>query len=469
MRAVRALPLLAALAFLPACSSTKEPPPGAQVVAPPDAGPDAAVVRHLGRVLSQQANLTLGLYFTPKPKIDPKEALARSCAVQARAFARVDSIPALLRAPGFAMMPRRNPSDDALEPQFIAFAGIELSAAQIEALPHSDPGATITLVGPVTERWRLVRAADELLDCLAEATGGVVFDGDTRQLFTLDAFRRRRLAGWKDGRSSLSSQYVTHIYPDGDYLRLVTLGLDRFGLPDLVLNQSLRTEASRAEALIRLVAMALEQPGVSVDDGFLDLDLDAPWARGLLTSGGLGADAQRKARIGLVEGTRDAGDSQNRLWELRFDDFPGATPQERQSAAFTRLFGAAYDKLMLANHQGGELAAASQRARAQLPKIKKRFAAGLEPGERFLVKAPFEVGGENGGHEYMWIEVVSWNAGVLAGALGNEPDHIPTLHKGASVKVAEKDVYDWIIVHEDGTEEGNETTRVLEQQERGGK
>ena len=97
--------------------------------------------------------------------------------------------------------------------------------------------------------------------------------------------------------------------------------------------------------------------------------------------------------------------------------------------------------------------------------MKTRFQAGLATGERLLVKAPFEVGGDEGGHEYMWIEIVSWKAGTLAGTLANEPDHIPKLHQGASVQVAEKDVYDWTLVHADGSTEGDETTRVLEQQE----
>jgi uncharacterized protein YegJ (DUF2314 family) len=473
MRAMRASGLRAAAAAilsltvaLAACSSPKSKS-GAQVVSAPDAGPDAAAApAALGPVLAKQASLPFGLYFTPTPKMDPKDALAKSCASQAKAFTRVDSIPALFGATGMAMWASRNPADDALEPDFVAFAAVDLSPAQIAALPKSEPGASLTFVAPAAEHWRLVRAAYELMDCLADATGGVVYDESTRQLFALASFRQRRLGEWKDGHSALAAHYVTHVYPDGDFLRLVTLGLDRFGLPELVLNQALRSDGDRAEALVRLVAMALEQPGVQVAGGVVDIDLDAPWVAPVANAAALGAGATRKARFHLVPGKHEPGDAEDRLWEISFDGFPGADLHERQSAAFKQLFGIV-DRTMLAKHNDDALIAARDAARARLPAVKKRFNAGLGPGERLLVKAPFAVTGKEVGTEYMWLEVVSWKGTEIRGVLANEPEHIPDLHQGVAVKVEQKELYDYALWHADGTYEGDETTKILEQQERG--
>jgi uncharacterized protein YegJ (DUF2314 family) len=471
MRAVRAfLPIVlaASAALLPGCSSKKEAAKGAHVVAPPDAGPDAAVAEAaLGPARDERATLTMGLYFTPAPKVDPKTALATTCAARAKAFERVDSAAALVAAKGLAMKPDRHPAGD--EPpsvEALRFVGVGLSPAQIEAVQKSEPAVAIIFVAPAAERWHALRAAYELVDCLAEATDGLVFDASTYQLFARDAFRAHRLEGWKDGTSAPRPHINAHYYAEETgYLRGITLGMDRFALPDLVVNGFTRSDGPSATILVDLVAATLEHEGALVDGRFVDVDLDAPWLAGLVPADGLGAGATRKARFRIGVAAREDGDSDNRLWEIRFDGFPGAALQERQNAAFTQLFGAAADKVMAANHDDGALAAASAHARAQLPAVKNRFQAGLETGERLLVKAPFEVGGEEGGHEYMWIEIVSWKAGTLAGTLANEPDHIPKLHQGASVQVAEKDVYDWTLVHADGSTEGDETTRVLEQQE----
>jgi uncharacterized protein YegJ (DUF2314 family) len=113
-----------------------------------------------------------------------------------------------------------------------------------------------------------------------------------------------------------------------------------------------------------------------------------------------------------------------------------------------------------------ELKASSRRARAKLPSLRAAFNAGLAPGEFIQVKAPFET--PDGGREWMWVEVTAWDGDTITGLLKNEPFNIPDLHGGQSVQVSQAEVFDYIRRFPDGTQEGNETSKLIERQNRGG-
>jgi uncharacterized protein YegJ (DUF2314 family) len=104
--------------------------------------------------------------------------------------------------------------------------------------------------------------------------------------------------------------------------------------------------------------------------------------------------------------------------------------------------------------------AASRRAVEQLPALRQKFSGGLAPGEHVMVKGPFKK--PDGGQEWMWIEVTSWQGSRIRGLLRNEPTGIPGLHAGETVEVAESDVFDYIHTLPDGTQVGNETGKLIE-------
>ena len=101
-----------------------------------------------------------------------------------------------------------------------------------------------------------------------------------------------------------------------------------------------------------------------------------------------------------------------------------------------------------------------QEIAGELRGLPSRPALLREPGERLLVKAPFEVP-DGGGEEWMWVEVTAWKGDVIHGLLMNRPHRIPDLEPGAKVTVKEGDVFDYMHEHEDGTLEGNETGELI--------
>ena len=107
-----------------------------------------------------------------------------------------------------------------------------------------------------------------------------------------------------------------------------------------------------------------------------------------------------------------------------------------------------------------ELLEASKAANAKLPGLREAFRRGLQPGEYIQVKAPFAT--PDGGTEWMWVEVTSWDGDVISGLLKNEPANIPSLHGGQLVTVSQSKVFDYIRRGADGREDGNETGRILQ-------
>jgi uncharacterized protein YegJ (DUF2314 family) len=173
--------------------------------------------------------------------------------------------------------------------------------------------------------------------------------------------------------------------------------------------------------------------------------------------GSLKSNAKAVARLSLMQGTAEEGDPRNRLIEIAFDRYPGKDVHARQDALISALFGWE-DSIKRIRHDGA-LEAASKRAKARLPALRKAFAKGLAPGEYIQVKAPFAT--PNDSNEWMWVEVTEWKGRRIRGLLKNEPFDIPGLHGGQIVQVQEEKVFDYIRRYPSGKEEGNETGRII--------
>ncbi len=104
---------------------------------------------------------------------------------------------------------------------------------------------------------------------------------------------------------------------------------------------------------------------------------------------------------------------------------------------------------------------ASALVAADLPGVKARFLAGLPAGTLLAVKHGFP--NNASGHEYMWVRVDSWAGDRIQGRLANHPERRPDLHLGDEVELDAGDVCDWCISHPDGVREGARINEFLGQ------
>jgi uncharacterized protein YegJ (DUF2314 family) len=348
------------------------------------------------------------------------------------------------------------PDEDVL----IRYFGHGLTPDQAKAVSRTDLALVLRFDYRKQHAWKGAKAATRLLSRLARETGGVIWDDESREAFTPETWDRRRLDSWKKEVPVLSKHFTIHIYQDGELVRQVSLGLAKFGLPDLVVEESSWSSRNQVGDLMNLLAQAMAEGQQVGESGQIELNLKAiksSQARDPVLQT-LKANATGVARLTLREGIHEEGDPENRLFEIVFNRYAGDDNQARQEEALSTFFGWE-DSFEYIQHDE-EVLVASRRAREKLPALREEFNRGLAPGEHILLKAPFE--NQDGGREWMWVEVTSWNGDDIKGLLQNEPQIIPDLQAGQTVKISEEKVFDYIRRLPDGKEEGNETAAALE-------
>jgi uncharacterized protein YegJ (DUF2314 family) len=347
------------------------------------------------------------------------------------------------------------PSLDVLEHSARGLSDIAQQALQ-------NPGAisVIETAGPNAQAVKTYRATLEAVIALEKTGRGVIFDSETRESFSQQAFAKR-LEDWTDDTPLVQRHVTLHAYLDGELTRIVSLGMQRFGLPDI---STKGVSASELDAMSMLLNVTLqtmfERPNVA-EVGHLDVDVEklvsAPMVSAFKST--TFKNASGKASLDALAVPPEPGDADNRLIEVVFPG-PRATLQERHAALLMRVVGAKEEAMYRANHNDDSVIAASKRAQSKALTYKSKFAAEHLPNEAMLVKAPFTT--TNGGTEWMWVEVVSWKGTKIEGVLQNDPFEVPSLKAGARVTVEEASIFDYIMKRPDGTIEGNETSKLLQ-------
>lgn len=416
------------------------------------------------------------LYFTP----EPRETIASLLDSFAAEF-----LPGVRVWPG-GIQPSRN---DWPQPPVICY-GEEL--APLKVLPVPDDGHLVqhghglTAEARATMRatsraCRLVLVAGQgtsvgstrqfslLVHELAVRSGAIIWDSATMECFSPAAWKSRRIDSWTDGGQPEAAQFlfVDAYLPDPNSRvgRAITLGMRRFALPELVVESVPPLHLNAVKLLLRLVAQSLvEQPEISsLDDVTFSISAirSAPARRSFESQ--LGPAATGSIRLRLVDVPARPGDPNNAIVQLDFGHGVGRTDLERQEDLLCKFIGGSQSSY-IEPEITPEIEAASRRARDQILHWGRDFRKHLPPGAILSAKGPFALD-DGSGQEWMWIEVHNWNeAGELEGLLNNDPVHIRRFKAGARVKFPADQVFDYQILKLDGTREGNETGRLMEQQ-----
>ena len=402
------------------------------------------------------AAFQLALYYVPKATKPPRPALEALLPrfPSLRLATSKDDPEASVRLATISLAEYPPPTVDSLK-----YSGRGLSEEQAEALQKCDEHLVLDFRYRPAAGYAVLREACELLLALATGTGGLLWDEETRELFSPEAWKEKRLDPWTGPRPVAPTQFTIHLYRNDDLLRAVTLGMAKLGLPDLVVEDLPASSSNPVGSLINLAAQILLEKGRLDAPGRLHVDVAAlgdESERERLTKS-YERNATGRADLSLVVGARDEGDPANRLWEIDFPLAGHATRLEAQNAIVTGLFGAT-DEISRIRHDE-ELLEASRKAKEEFPRLAALARKGFAPGEKLLLKAPFKT--DAGGNEWMWVEVVTWKGDLVNGVLQNDPYEVSGLSAGARVEFRASDAFDYVHDHPDGREDGNTTGQIL--------
>jgi hypothetical protein len=399
------------------------------------------------------------IYTDAKPPVDAAPALATAAATHG--FKLVSQPVGRELPPLFSSIFMAQPTIDQFpppSPESLEFFAAKLTEPERRRLSASTAVAVFEVVGPGRRAFEDYRESLKLGQELAGKLGGLLWDDETRTAHSV-ASLNERLASWEHGVPFVNDHVALHEYRDGELFRIVSLGMIKFGLPDLAVNQVAGKDADRMGRLANLVLQALLEGATPDAAQSLPLSLDEvrhgkmqDWLAPHVS-----ANAKRKVVLSLTRSVPQEGDSENRLLEVAFAGDPART-QERQTASLASLFGSE-DAVLYLQHDAA-LLAASARARKKAFALRERFAKGPPFGEQLLVKAPFQTAA--GDNEWMWVEVVSWQADTIDGIVTEDAFDIPTLKGGARVQVQADRIFDYLLLKRDGSREGNETQPLLD-------
>jgi hypothetical protein len=231
-------------------------------------------------------------------------------------------------------------------------------------------------------------------------------------------------------------------------IRIVTRGLGKFGLPELLVDQIPEEEANAAGLTLNAAVQTLFENGYSERFTLNGADIKSTTVRKL--SCGIAGEAS------LSQAPTDPENPYGLLVEMRFDGTveacqaseptaPAAPPQQATAPA-------------AAPPQSLEEARAQATTMLNGP-VKDAFLRGLGSEEALLVKAPFSAG--QGRIEWMWVQLTEWRGEEMVGVLANEPNVVSGLNKGDSVVIENSTVFDYMLFLDDGRREGNATAAFL--------
>jgi uncharacterized protein YegJ (DUF2314 family) len=398
------------------------------------------------------------LLFHPSPPTKDVVASARKLLVEK--YPRLNPPAVAGKSRTEAVVERARDEDlDPIDEDMLRYLARTLSPEERKSLMKARQATMLSFRVPFEQRHEALLAATRFAHQVASDHSAFLWDAETREYFSPKSWKELRLEGWSGGVPFVPAHIVLHVYREGEALRLISLGMAKFGLPDLVVEKVPQSMSEEMGRLVNSVAQLLAEGMVLSTDGTMDVDLaklkDARLKEQLESRTQKGA--LRRAKLQALEAQRDQGDPDNPLMEL---GFPGSGDlHARYVAALDALFGKRPDNITPVAPGDPELEAVARKARARLAELRPRVEQGMHPPEKLLLKAGFRTDNDN--LEFMWFEVTSWQAGSWRGTLANEPDNVSRLRMGSPVSVSEPEVVDYLYLSPAGVREGGESSRIL--------
>lgn len=227
-----------------------------------------------GDLREERITFEFAIYYLPNPLTPPIAELDRRLSDTTSLFKRIEKLSEQGRTPRLAARVERDPQANYAPPapDVLQRFAHGLTSAQADALQKTQSALILDFAYSQEDVWSALRAALDLTHQLAKATGGIIWDATTREVFTPDAWVARRITAWTTPVPRVSDYTVIHAYPSGDHVRSITLGMEKLGLPDIVINESSWSQNRNVGHIINMFCQVLAEGAVVRKAGEFDLD-----------------------------------------------------------------------------------------------------------------------------------------------------------------------------------------------------
>ncbi len=386
------------------------------------------------------------IYFAPEPKGDPLKEATR---IFDKSFAsRLTYRAGIVRLTEGAYVEFREVKPKEYAPpevDYLEHKGFGLDPEQSTQLQDSSTVLVLDFFVVKPKDYDYLVAANELALAVASATEGFIWDEETRELFSPDSWRNVRLpvGNFVFANTSMHAYQL----PSKNF-RTVSFGMRKLGGPDVMITEYTTPFWEPMSEMMRFLVYQIAAPG--------PLRAKKSWTgEELKTILKLKALAKDIPPLTLVPAPSEPGDPRNTILTVDFLDYPGKTYEEKQAYAIDRYFRPD-GGLIKVWREREKLMALSDEARESLKSKKDHFTKGLVEKEQLVIKAFHQ-------DTYIWLRVKAWVGNDLSGEQVPDVDALGRVPKqpGKEVKVAFDQVFDYLHVQPDGSEEGNETGKLI--------
>ncbi|RNC86836.1 MAG: DUF2314 domain-containing protein [Winogradskyella sp.] len=338
--------------------------------------------------------------------------------------------------------------------EFLKYKNLGLTNAEMNAMQKS---SQVFVLQFVFEQELLLKAYNNANNYISDLTKNhdiIIYDLETRNSISEEYWNKNLLI--KGNAITVANHITIHFYQKEDFCRAITLGMLKFGLPDITIEDLSCQSSEDLMTFINVTAQTLFEKDEIENKGKLTLDVNAIQNESYksMVINSMYDNAVGKAEVDIINGRWEEGDPENILMEIAF---PLQDTQVAQMETIKLLFGS-LDEVTMIKHDD-LLLKASEDARAKVPELYDKFQNGLGINSHLLIKFPFD---EDDQREWMWVEVVKWEGDLIIGLLQNEPRFISDLKAGQQVEKNIDDMFDYILYNDDGSMEGNETGKIIE-------
>src|SRR5574340_340677 len=147
-----------------------------------------------GSPMKDTVVLQYAVYFLPTPSKDPKAVLQAVLRKMPAPPLLVEKPPRSLAKPVMTAYLEKDVAQQYAPPDLKAlqYFGRGLSREQAQALQKSRQALIMTFGHTREHVWSALKAATEVAETIARETDGLIWDEETREIFTPDEWRKRR-------------------------------------------------------------------------------------------------------------------------------------------------------------------------------------------------------------------------------------------------------------------------------------
>lgn len=295
------------------------------------------------RASDTPTGFTYVVYYPEPPAVDLMVALRENPLIAKGLIRLVDALPDAPHQPmvqatwlddvGTSYAP---PDIDSLRQ-----IGRGLDAGQVAALSESRRALVLEFGHPRSNAIVALALADTLVGALLEDYGGLPVDLAMRRAISPQRWQAGRIRQASEQGANVMDHVAVLAVSDGTSIRVVTAGMVKFGLPDLVIERLAEPQLADLTWLVNALAQRLIEGQRPDNEGWFDLSLDRILQSTFKTSLAdvREPDAEARGRFRLDPTPRLDADPLNQLVAVGFRDFVGDDESARQAAAVRTMFG----------------------------------------------------------------------------------------------------------------------------------